>query len=288
MDYAGACKTLKLGRLKYTPRHELNDVFEYTFSDDLNIDGKKLLKTAQKTVQEYITGKINIDFTPTQLQQAHFQKLQKIREAIQKGKTKFTPITPSFQEEQQILQIIIALTQDCKKLFDTTLSRNIICCFSETNENAALWAHYADKNTGVVLGFEPLEETDSPLLTAKPVEYVQDISFPLTEQDLLESFGQLKGINQSKIIEKPIFTKKIDWQYEKEWRVSIWQRPNEVYTAQFYPFSPIELKEIYFGCHILSENKDCLLNIIKVQYPWVRCFETKPSTKSFKYLFTEI
>lgn len=47
MDYAGACKTLKLGRLKYTPRHELNDVFEYTFSDDLNIDGKKLLKTAQ-------------------------------------------------------------------------------------------------------------------------------------------------------------------------------------------------------------------------------------------------
>lgn len=64
------------------------------------------------------------------------------------------------------------MTQDCKKLFDTTLSRNIICCFSETNENAALWAHYADKNTGVVLGFEPLEETDSSLLTAKPVEYV--------------------------------------------------------------------------------------------------------------------
>lgn len=105
---------------------------------------------------------------------------------------------------------------------------------------------------------------------------------------MLESFGQLKGINQSKIIEKPIFTKKIDWQYEKEWSVSIWQRPNKVYTAQFYPLSPIELKEIYFGCHILPENKACLLNIIKVQYPWVHCFETKPSTKSFKYLFTKI
>lgn len=279
MNFDGALKSLTRGCLKYTPQYELNDIFEYTFSDTLHIDLDKIVSLMCDSLCDVIAGKKSI---PSD----HFlyHNLLSLKNLPQRSLLQ--TIYPTVKKELGLL--INKLVSGSKDLFDSQLSHNVVCCFSETNENAALWAHYADNNKGVVFGFEPCEETDSPLLVAKPVNYVKELVFPLSEEDFIDYLVHFKELNKMQVAQKPVFTKKIDWKYEREWRVAVWIRPNEKYVAKFYSFQPIELKEVLFGCYMPRWQKEILLEIIKTRYHYAECFDTYPSRRSFKYLLEKI
>lgn len=82
-----------------------------------------------------------------------------------------------------------------------------ITCYSETATNLLLWAHYADKHKGVVLGFDA---NHSFFENLKRVKYV----------DRMEQHG---SSNFDIILQKSD-----NWIYEKEWR-QVWEAPNDYY-----------------------------------------------------------
>lgn len=117
---------------------------------------------------------------------------------------------------------------------------------SEDPLNSLMWAHYANNHTGIVLGFDIQDFENSCF---KKVNYIE----VLPEIDL--SKGLMNGINyylvQGKMIAEPfiqmedpqiqniIFTKTIEWQYEKEWRFITKQFGKHLF--------PGKLKQLIFG-----------------------------------------
>lgn len=98
------------------------------------------------------------------------------------------------------------------KIHDTASNRYHVFCLTEEPLDLLMWAHYGRSHTGCVFGF------DSDLLTpfidkglaVGPVIYSQTrpvIEIPEERDDR----GTIKGI----------FTKGIEWEYEREWRLAL-------------------------------------------------------------------
>ncbi|MBU3641331.1 DUF2971 domain-containing protein [Polynucleobacter sp. Fuers-14] len=82
-------------------------------------------------------------------------------------------------------------------------------CFSSSWSNPLLWGHYANKHSGVVLGF------DVPENYLTPVKYTS----LRTKIEFNPKNGQIT--DGPKVVDELIRTKFVDWKYENEYRMFI-------------------------------------------------------------------
>lgn len=121
-----------------------------------------------------------------------------------------------------------------------------ILCMSENPESILMWAHYADKNKGIVYEFDydlfGCETTKNPNDCPYCVEYPNNkqyelLSYTLQDEELKEQFIRL------------LTTKAIDWAYEKEVRFI------NLGKGDFNrKFDPKCLKSIIFGIKTKGEE----------------------------------
>lgn len=115
-------------------------------------------------------------------------------------------------------------------------SRRGLVCFSRAWRNPLLWGHYADKHTGICLGF------DVPK---------QDLASVIYAKSLLQIEADKKGapVLSDKVVNKLQRTKYYDWRYEREMRlfVELERKPMES-GNYFLPFSfGLKLREVILG-----------------------------------------
>ena len=130
-----------------------------------------------------------------------------------------------------------------------------VCCFSKLNDNEVMWGHYAEKNTGICLGFDfqPIETRKECVLIIEEVVYkdeIKPISY-FSEKDAA--------------VKQWIFTKKIKWSYEYEVRAFI-NNKNCIYNWQgkdLFDFEKVCLKEIYFGTKVLRSDIEVILDLLE-------------------------
>lgn len=110
-------------------------------------------------------------------------------------------------------------------------------CFGKTWENPVMWAHYAEKHSGVCLGFaiEPsvLSKVD---YTDKKINVELSVHLP-------------KGGLSAELINQVILTKSTAWEYEHEWRVlSQLKTPDPSNGLYYIDFGPqVELRSVIIG-----------------------------------------
>lgn len=130
-----------------------------------------------------------------------------------------------------------------------------LLCFSASWRDPVIWAHYSDKHRGLCLGFEV------PDATAKIVTYLPErLPFPVKPLNIGHS-------------ETMLFTKFINWEYEKEMRVwaELKDEENGLYFKDFGP--DLQLLEVIAGaeCEISAATITCALkplagiNLIKAR-----------------------
>jgi hypothetical protein len=91
---------------------------------------------------------------------------------------------------------------------------NGVVCFSADWENPVIWAHYSDKHKGLCLGFEIPEMKGDPANDeSKKVTYID------TPEQFPSNFLDLPDSERFAIVQRILFTKFDDWQYEHEIRV---------------------------------------------------------------------
>jgi len=118
---------------------------------------------------------------------------------------------------------------------------NGILCFSRTKREPLLWSHYADKHSGMCLGFDVLDDT------LRKVEYVSERLIFESESDLTKGMAiRLLG------------TKYEGWRYEKEERSFLdldeKDKRNGFYFADFG--DGIKLKEVIAGPECKVKKKE--------------------------------
>jgi hypothetical protein len=145
-------------------------------------------------------------------------------------------------------------------------SNHGIACFSETNGNELLWAHYADNYAGICVRYKT-----QALIEGLPgnVRVVR-----VAYGDVPPSVGPDDALNSRSAAIKILSHKKANWAYEREWRVL--GNINE----NFY-HDERAVDAIYFGSRIDREHRDHLLE----ELANMRIEFFKMSVKGYQHLF---
>lgn len=129
----------------------------------------------------------------------------------------------------------------CKK-------RNFFCkealiCLSEDWTSAPLWTHYGGGHTGICLGFD-----------VRVSESLRQVAYETERLDL--NMETIRKFNEKFFLEKFVYSKSTEWQYEREWRMSVNRtRTIEEDEHSFMSFNEdFRLREVILGLNYFTGN----------------------------------
>lgn len=137
-----------------------------------------------------------------------------------------------------------------KEMIDKALEKQKsisgVTCFSKSHLKTLMWSHYADKHSGICLGFDlyPVNRADNNLMIMS-VSYVKSIR-------RLNFFK-----DRDAILFHWLFTKSHVWEYEDEVRAFFSDRNGLI------PFEKRCLREVYFGVRTNKEQKEAILAALR-------------------------
>lgn len=141
------------------------------------------------------------------------------------------------------------------------------CCFSEVNNSILMWSHYANEHKGFCIEYNFQDLLDC-YREIYPIVY----KIEMNNSNII-SFE--RGVTSDNKIR--LFTKYIDWAYEKEWRVVKFKN-NESNIWKLFK-TPIPVS-VYMGCKISDKDREALINLaINKKF---NLYQMKMNTKSFK------
>lgn len=136
-----------------------------------------------------------------------------------------------------------------------------VLALSSKNDNILMWSHYSDNHYGVCFGFEC---TGGIYNNHKKVRYQ-------THYDDIWSWLH----TDDEIVDRILFSKSIDWQYEDEYRII----KNEIGCEKLPENS---LKEIIFGCKMSEKDKLEIIKFCKTNKINPHFKEAKMDVESYK------
>lgn len=116
--------------------------------------------------------------------------------------------------------------------------RNLgVTCLTEQSDNMLMWSHYAGQHTGICIEFERSQNNmladDGATL---PVRYSSKLP-----KLFANAYRSGSGKDRMEIERSLIYTKSLDWAYEREWRISMRN------TAQSLQEIKARVRSITFG-----------------------------------------
>jgi hypothetical protein len=146
-----------------------------------------------------------------------------------------------------------------------------LICFSRAWSNPLLWGHYADKHTGVALGFDVSDHLVAEVIYAdKRVRIEVDRK---TKRVLLDE----------EKVSRLLRTKFLDWKYEDECRLFVQLDPSTRESGMYFQdFSDdLTLTEVILGprCDLPIER---IRSVLKTQYPTAKVAKARMAFKTFR------
>lgn len=122
-----------------------------------------------------------------------------------------------------------------RRLKETISSGRGLLCFSKNWRNPVIWGHYAEKHTGIALGF------DIPDDSALPVNYTDEL--PPIDID------PVTGTPTREVRDRLLCTKSIDWKYEDEVRLIVKLDHGAIESGMYFrPFDDaLRFREVILG-----------------------------------------
>ena len=293
MGKDGAHKTISNCSLRFARPSEMNDPFDVYIDDLFNIEVKGLL--ARSLIQWHdllcsdpatFAKKTETDVEAAYSLSSRINKLPESERVLKRD------ILDSIDIEQLYpdMKIMRENLEAERLVVVERLKSTSIFCATKNNSNLLMWAHYAEKHEGVVLGFRPDLERDSFLRLLKPVIYTdqrpQFYEFDSHwKSDVDQATRQRIG---AKINTRMIYSKSKHWAYEEELRLDIPSEVKEGEPASFLKFYPTELVEIYFGCRMSESNKTEILILAKKLNPSISAFNSRLANQTYELEFDKI
>lgn len=119
---------------------------------------------------------------------------------------------------------------------------------------------------GVALEFRADEELDSAWLEARPIQYPLQKPRIYTAEGLAEILMIPQANACRTLLRTATLTKRPEWAYEREWRVTSHTRPEDSGHFTDYRFHPNELISACFGPLIPPTDRDAIARLVE-QYP---------------------
>lgn len=151
-----------------------------------------------------------------------------------------------------------------------------VLCVSIHNDSDRMWTEYAERHKGICLRIQPSLEKDSKFQLFRPVIYREQR--PPLYEDSLEFFAKaLFGNHEAQInevVERIIYTKTMDWQYEGEYRLAI-PIGKEEEPWNTLPYHPEEITELYLGLEMDKSDIEDIVCRARIVKPEIAIFQVK-------------
>lgn len=146
-----------------------------------------------------------------------------------------------------------------------------LICFSKSWSNPLMWGHYAEKHTGICLGFDIPDKLLNPVVYAKRLLKLE-----------IEPEKELYKLSKN-VVNKLLRTKFYDWKYEAEMRLFVeLDHDTEESGMYFYPFSEkLALRDVILGprCELPIDG---VRNIVANFNPQVRVVKSRIAFSQFE------
>jgi hypothetical protein len=150
-----------------------------------------------------------------------------------------------------------------------------IGCFAQEATSAAMWAHYAQLHTGIVLQFESSDERDSVSLLAEPVIYQTAKPSLPSVSEWARAFLSEIDLDWDQVLREYQFVKHADWSYEREVRVVTWRKPTETGHYADIVFHPLDLQGVILGAKVGNKTESEIREIVAAQYPHATIYRAR-------------
>lgn len=170
------------------------------------------------------------------------------------------------------------------KILNDLRLKSRLACFSETNESAPMWAHYAGHD-GICLRYD-LVRTPSELLKFYPLPVTYAVERPeITTMQLRDfterSANRMSGEARNKVFNSLFLTKDLAWSYEREWRIV----DIEVSPPRYERVEALRVSAMYFG--INAEDR-LVKKIVEEFRGRIALFEAKVHSHKYGFDFRRI
>jgi DUF2971 family protein len=132
------------------------------------------------------------------------QKREHVRLLISRQPGRLPPAKRLLQE-QRLMRRLEGSTEWVDAILHDLLGNIGVFCLSDSISDELMWAHYANGSRGVAIEFDPYSGL---FAMAQKVHYSND---PPVINRLRDDWNV--------ILQKSMFTKRLSWSYEREWRV---------------------------------------------------------------------
>lgn len=279
MNCSAAKAVLTNRTLKWSPASAFNDPFDMQFDLHLDFDADEIVALCKEDFKDILLGRRG--FEPSVGLGNVLARLQVIAPRVPAAEL------DRFIEDSLRLVVnnvptnMVSMHNQLRKHFGAYK----VLCLSERNDSLLMWSHYADHHRGVVCRLACLEATDSSWTIARPINYTEKMPRFVNQQELRDLITGKADLRRESIVERTIFSKAMDWQYEKEWRVYI---PSKTVGDEFLNFHAEELAAIYFGCRITDTDRGIIVELARSINPTVHFFSAKKAEREFAVEFEPI
>ncbi len=140
------------------------------------------------------------------------------------------------------------------------LSKRGMSCFSETFSNLLMWSHYGNSHSGICIGFNLANLYGSIRSSSHPERFMAKVKY--SKDFVAKDHYQ----HRWESIVDWLRTKSIDWEYEKEIRIVLYDL---VFKDKLHikPIDKDSIVSVFLGSKILKENEGELRATVAKQLP---------------------
>ena len=110
----------------------------------------------------------------------------------------------------------------------------------------------------------------------------------IEDESLVKILSGQESIDPQEMVTRLIYTKAVEWGYEKEWRMfyNLRRVANPINPESQFPTYLVEfpvecVKEVILGCQMPMEKKKGISAIVAGKYPSAKVYEAKISATEF-------
>jgi hypothetical protein len=256
----GLIKTLEKRSFKLSRPSDFNDPIDMYIQEPLNLDTEDFLEQMKHSLLDYLKDS-NDNFLLNNTKSAHMIGVARSAWAQSSAEKREIMEHEILNRPIKELYDIEKLNVNNKEMVDfltEIMSHHAVFCSTLDQNNLLMWAHYSDQHRGAVIEYTPSIEKDSALLASKPVIYSEKrpLLYQNAKEMMMRYLAESPEQSAGKMLDRIIYSKSIEWSYEKEYRLVIpdfIRRHEEFGLLSFYAE---ELSAIYFGCRMSNENKE--------------------------------
>lgn len=150
-----------------------------------------------------------------------------------------------------------------------------ILCLTVDPALDAMWLHYAENHSGIVIEISCMPIFDSPWIAAREVTYTDEPRKLMSADGWADAALYEPSVQVQMMFDDYTLKKKTSWASEREYRVVTFSKANEPCGYTDYHFHPFHFARIILGAKMDPCDKKWLLSTVRQRYPWVKLTQAR-------------